>query len=730
MSLVPMILTNFTSGELSPRLSGRVDVAKYFNGCQTLENFLVHPHGGITRRSGMRYVGDAVSHDNASALLPFEDAHGQAWVLEFAANAAGQGQNQGQDPGVLRFFYQGGRVLEAGGGILELPTPYAAERLSELRAVQDGQELILTHPLVAPQVLSRTAEGGFALAALELTARPETWGEGNWPALCCLHEDRLVFAATKAQPFTLWFSRTSGHRDFRLCTREVPLSGWDDFEVADGSGDSRADGRAGDTFLLLGGDTFSQGSALCGDVYDAGGAASPRYYRYTGQRIITAQSGSLRATFRDQPSTTAEIESVRDASGALNAACWEEFAVGSRILADPGSDPLDDDGLEITLSAQQGGRICFLAPRDKLWIGATCGEWTVSGSSLGAPVTPGGVKADRQGTSGAAQAAACPAGHATLYVQRSGRKVREMAYRFESDAYTSRDLTLLSAHVAAPGLTQLAFAQEPDPVLFCVRADGVLLAMTYLPEQDVCAFSRIQTDGAVEAVCVVPSDAEGRDELWLVVRRSVPDPDSPESPEGEGGQPLTRRFIETLEPVFSEDAESASEAFFLDAGLSYSGEPVTELTGLAHLAGRRVQVLADGAVLPERTVSADGSIALPRAASRVHAGLGYASVLRPMRLEFSGARGSSQTRTKRITEVSVRLYRSLGGKVGPDTLHLEPLLYRTSADLMDGPPALFSGDKAVRFPQGWGTDGVLTVVQDQPLPLTVLLVAPTLAINE
>lgn len=709
MSLVPMILTNFTSGELSPRLSGRVDVAKYFNGCQTLENFLVHPHGGVTRRSGMRYVADAASHGARSMLAPFEDAQGRAWVLEFAGVAEAQG--------VVRFFYDGGRVLDAGGGILELTTPYAAERLSELHVVQDRQELILTHPEVAPQVLSRTAGGGFALAALSLTAQPGAWGEGNWPALSCLHEDRLVFAATPDEPFTLWFSRTSGHQDFRLCTREVPLTGWDDFEIADGSGDSRADGRAGDTFLLLGGDTFSQGSALCGD--DPNG--DPRYYRYTGQRIITAPSGSLRATFRDQPATTAEIESVRGADGALNASFWEEFQVGDRIDADPGSDPLDDDALEITLSAQQGGRICFLAPRDKLWIGATCGEWTVSGSSLGAPVTPGGVKADRQGTSGAAQTCACPAGHATLFVQRSGRKVREMAYRFESDAYTSRDLTLLSAHVAAPGLTQLAFAQEPDPVLFCVRADGVLVAMTYLPEQDVCAFSRIVTDGAVEAVCVVSNDAQGRDELWLVVRRSVP---------GENGQPLTRRFIETLDPAFSEDAESASEAFFLDAGLSYVGEPVTELTGLSHLAGREVQVLADGAVLPGRTVSPDGAIALPRAASQVHAGLAYTSVLRPMRLEFAGARGSSQTRTKRITEVAVRLYRSLGGKVGPDSLHLEPLLYRTSADLMDGPPALFTGDKAVRFPQGWGTEGVLTVVQDQPLPMTVLLVAPTLAINE
>lgn len=261
-------------------------------------------------------------------------------------------------------------------------------------------------------------------------------------------------------------------------------------------------------------------------------------------------------------------------------------------------------------------------------------------------------------------------------------------------------------------------------MLFCVRADGLLVAMTYLPEQDVCAFARILTDGVVEAVAAVPSDASGRDELWLVVRRSVPDPENP------GGEPLTRRFIETLDPAFSEDAQSAAEAFFLDAGLSYDGEPVSQLTGLGHLAGRRVQVLADGAVLPERVVAPDGSIQLERAASVVHAGLAYTSVLTPMRLEFAGARGSAQTRTKRITEVSLRLHRSLGGKVGPDRTRLEPLLYRTSADPMDGPPALFSGDKAVRFPQGWAPDGVLCVVQDQPLPLTVLLVAPTLAINE
>lgn len=425
-------------------------------------------------------------------------------------------------------------------------------------------------------------------------------------------------------------------------------------------------------------------------------------------------------TLAATPAATSEIESVRDASGALRTAFWEMFAIGDRIVAEPGDDPLDDDAVEITLSAQRGGRICFLAPRDKLWIGASSGEWTVSGSSLNTPVTPGGIKANREGTFGASKVPPCQAGPAILYVQRSGKKVREMAYRLESDAYTSRDITLLAAHLGEAGITQLAYVQEPDPMLYCVRADGVLLAMTYLPEQDVCAFARIVTNGAVEAACAVFNQSLYRDELWLVVRRNVTI----------NGQSVGRRFIETLEPGFPETAQDTSAAFFVDAGMSYSGPAVRELTGLAHLAGSKVQILADGAVLPEQTVAPDGSIRLDREASQVHAGLGYASVLRPMRLEFAGSRGSAQTRSKRIIEVGVRLYRTLGGKVGPDLTRLEPLLYRSSADKMDGPPALFTGDKSVRFPQGWSTDGVLTLVQDQPLPMTLLLMAPTLALNE
>lgn len=708
MSLVPVLLTNFTSGELSPRLAGRVDVSKYFNGCQSLVNFLAQPHGGVARRGGMRFVARSASPEGRSLLAPFEDASGAAWVLEFSQDAKGEGQ--------LRFFTGGGLALGADGEPLRLATPYDESRLDGLRWVQDAGELLLCHPELAPRALSRT-ETGFALAELEFTGAPEVWGEGNWPALCCLHEDRLVLAATPKQPYTLWFSRTAAHRDFRLATREVPLDDWDDYEITDGNGDSLSDGRPGDTVLLLAGDGFRKNDAVSGVMPDG----TLCYYRYAGARAVKAGlSSSLRMTLAQTPTASGEIESVRDAAGELRADCWEQFAVGQRIKADAGDDPLDDDAVEITLSAPRGGRIRFLAPRDRLWIGASGGEWTVSGSSLNTPVTPGGVKANREGTIGAAEGEPCQAGPAILFVQRSGKKVREMAYRLDSDAYASRDLTLLAAHLGEPGITQLAYVQEPDPVLYCVRADGLLLAMSYLPEQEVCAFSRLETDGAVEAVCAVFNQERCRDELWLVVRRAaVVD-----------GQRVERRCIETLEPPLGEGDQGVAEAFYVDCGLSYAGEPVSQLAGLEHLSGRSVQVLADGAPQPERLVAPDGSIRLDCPAARVHAGLGFASLLRPMRLEFSGSRGSAQTRTKRVTEVSLRLYRSLGGQVGPDLARLEPLLYRSSADPMDGPPALFTGDKRVRFPQGWSTEGLLTVVQDQPLPMTVLLMAATMALNE
>ena len=698
MALQTQLITNFTSGELSPRLEGRVDLARYYNGCRELKNFIVHPHGGASRRGGFRLAAEAGNPAKPSLLLAFEFNAEQAYVLEFFEDAAGNGK--------MRVFQEGGLVLDGSGAVYVLDSPYAQADFARLRHVQSNDTLFLVHPDHPPRTLTRTDHAAWSFAEIAFTGTPEAWGPGNQPTAVCFFEQRLVLAATPGEPNTLWFSRAGDFFDLRTATREVPLDGWRDVEIAD-NGQNATDGRAGNRFTLYAGDaSFQGGSALKGR--DPSGAEI-RYYRYKGALTRLAATADLTVTFTDDTPAAAQIESVHDASGALRAAFWEEFAPGERIPAPTGQGPEEDDGIEVTLAAAQANAIEFLAPKSRLWVGTAGAEWTLGGEGGGA-VTPLSIKASLEGVAGAARVRPEAVGQATLFVQRQGRKLRELTYRFESDGLASRDLTLLAEHLTRGGITALAYAQEPDSVLFCVRADGTLLALTYEPDQDVIAWSRMDTAGSFEALACVPG--AGRDQLWAVVRRLV-----------DGAE---KRFVEVLDPGLTPERDAA-HGFFVDCGLTYEGEPAARVTGLAHLAGETVQVLADGAVLPPRQVDEGGGIDLDRPASVVHAGLGYQSALTTMRLETG--QGESQTRKKRVTQVAVRFYRTLGGSLGAPDGPVETMHFRASGGAMDRAPELWSGDRVVKFPQGSNTDGLVRITADQPLPMTVLLVSPVVAVQ-
>jgi hypothetical protein len=699
MSIATPSLTNFTAGEISPRLYGRVDLAKYFNGCSRLENMIVHPHGGATRRSGLRFIAEAAGSTGASLLIPFEFNAEQTYLLELAESGG---------RGVLRVFKDRGQVLGEDGEPVEVESPYMGAELSRLRHVQSNDTLILTHPEHPPRTLTRLDHHEWVFAEIEFTSPPEQWAEGNQPTLACFFEDRLVLAATPQQPSTLWFSRTKEYYDFRTRTREVPLEDWGDWLIRDVSNEVR-DGRTGDKFLLLDGDSFESDCVVKGAT--AGG--EKRYYRYTGVKVLVASGEDLEVVFADTPGTS-QIESVHDAGGSLRADCWEEYTLGQRIKAPDGGEPLDEDAFELTLSASQANVIEFLVPRSRLWVGTMSGEWSVGGPSTSEPISPASAKANREGTAGAARVQPALAGASTLFIQRAGRKLREMDSRAGSGGFASTDATLLAEHITDPGLVGLAYAQEPDSVVYALRSDGVLLALTYQPDQEVRAWSRIITCGAVEDMACVYDSETRQDLLWVVVRREV---------KGEN-----RRFIEVLDPIF-EGGDTAG-AFFVDSGLSYEGEPVRVLSGLGHLAGAEVVALADGLVISGLKVSADGELDLGREAGRVHAGLAYDSALSPLALEGGSSRGTAQGKTRRIVEVLVRFHNTLGGKVGGDEIGLDPVLYLTTSDPLGGALSPFSGDKRVLFPKGWTSDGQLVVVQDQPLPLSVLMIVSKITINE
>jgi hypothetical protein len=695
MSIATPPLTSFTAGELSPRLEGRVDLAKYFNGCRTLLNFHVHPHGGISRRCGFRFVGHAMDHDAPGLLIPFEFNPDQTYILEF-------GEQDGTPK--MRVFADHGLVQGADDRPFELDVPYAASELERLRYVQSNDVLVLVHKDHPPRTLTRRGHAQWELAEMEFLGRPEAWGEGNYPACCCFFEQRLVLAATPEQPGTIWFSRTGHMHDFRLRTCEAPMEAWRD-RVVSGTGT----GAYAEKFTVRAGGLFDAGSGVRGRSTDGGDC----YYRYRGGRIYAPDSANMEVTFVETPGSTARyIETVHGPDGLLREEFWELVMPGDRIVSEAGQEPLDDDAMEITLAGREGNNIEFLVPRARLWVGTSGGEWTVGSSDSGV-LTPSCVKADHQGSCGSQGARPETVGCEALFIQRSGSKVRGMGYRDESDAYASRDLTLLSEHIAGPGLTQLAYAQEPDSVVYALRKDGALACLTMEPDEDVVAWSRLQTDGQITAIACVHHGPSRRDELWVLVRRE------------RAGQSVCN--VEYLE---ARTDMGAASAFFVDSGLTHAGEPARTLCGLDHLAGRVVTVLADGAVHPEVTVDTDGSITLEREASVIHAGLPFESVVQPMRLEAGSNRGTAQTKRKRIVRVAVRFHDTLGGGIGPAPDNLEPVYFRSPADRMDNPPELWAGDKRVLFPKGWNRDGVLTVVQRQPLPMTVLMIVPEVVVNE
>ena len=152
----------------------------------------------------------------------------------------------------------------------------------------------------------------------------------------------------------------------------------------------------------------------------------------------------------------------------------------------------------------------------------------------------------------------------------------------------------------------------------------------------------------------------------------------------------------------------------------------TVITGLWHLEGQTVSALADGAEV-ENLLVTDGSITLPVAAARAQIGLPYTSTLATQRIDAGATDGTAQGKTKRYHQIVMRLYASLGGKVGPDATNTDYILYRSLSDYMDETPPILTGDTdKFPYPGGYETDGRIWVLADQPLPLTVVAMYPRL----
>ena len=181
----------------------------------------------------------------------------------------------------------------------------------------------------------------------------------------------------------------------------------------------------------------------------------------------------------------------------------------------------------------------------------------------------------------------------------------------------------------------------------------------------------------------------------------------------------TVRHVEFLKPI--EFGTDVADAFFLDSGLTYDSTATSTITGLNHLEGEVVSVLADGSTHPDKTVSG-GAISLDRSASKVHVGFGFRSTVETLRLEAGAEDGIAQGKIKRIHGITVRFFNTVGAEMWPNTGGLDRLPFRDSSMAMDEAVPLFNGDKEISFPAGYENDARVVVRQSQPLPMTVLAI--------
>jgi hypothetical protein len=367
-----------------------------------------------------------------------------------------------------------------------------------------------------------------------------------------------------------------------------------------------------------------------------------------------------------------------------------------------------DMSISLTIASGEINDIRWMVPDRKLIAGTAGGEFIIGELTNGDPIGPGNVKVELQSSFGSRSIVPVKNGGQTLFVQRNGRRVREIGYNFSSDAFEANDATVLSEHITFSGVIDMDFQQDPYSIVWMTKTDGALVGFTWDNEQNVKSWHRHPTDGLVESVAVIPSPTLDRDEVWMSVKRTIDGVDY--------------RYIEYMERPWQR-GDALSSMFYVDSGLTYNGAAATVISGLDHLEGETVDILADGSPHPQRVVTS-GTVTLQREASVVNIGLPVPCKVKSMRMEAGSQDGTAQGKTKRIHKLVLRFLDSLGGEVGPAPDMLELLEFRTPRDQMNQPVPLFTGDKVITWPHAYDLDGYFYYQNTQPVAVTLVAVMP------
>jgi hypothetical protein len=808
--------SSFTGGEWSPSLYSRTDLAKYGTANRTMRNFYPHPHGGASNRAGFEFIHETKTSSKTSRLVPFQFSVAQGYFIEFgnlyvrfykddgvivsaktitaASNATpivvtsvAHGFANGNTvtvSGVLgntaangtwiianktndTFELVGsvGNAAYTSGGtataIVEVVTPYLEADLPLLKFEQSADILYIAHPSYAPAKLSRSSHTAWTYTTITFGASIAAptglsmSGTGRFYVVTAISEGvESVPSAEEegAAAQTLSWSSVSGATEYNVYERK--------------NGVYLFVGRAGSTSFDVPATYELDGDSSPPEAQNPLGSSNnyPGCVAFNDQRLLFARTNTQPQTF------------------------WGSV-VGDFENLNTSSPIQDDDSFEFTINSGQVNEIRWMAALTDLIIGTSGSEWKLTAGGNSDAITPTSAKLVRQSRWGVAHTQPIIIGDSILFVDGSSQKVRDLYYALARDGYEGSDLTILAQHLfEVETITEWAYAQHPDSIIWAVRSDGVLCGLTYQKEHQVFGWHHHDTQGTFESVATI-KEADGTFSTYVIVKRTI--------------NSQTKRYVEKLHLRDFTDIEGA---FFVDAGLTYDGSvsasltpgaganvsgsnavtftagsaifaagdaatnreihyrfidedgiyqsakarivgftsttvvtadimipfpslaviasgdwrlSVDTLTGLSHLEGMDVVMLADGNVIADKTV-ASGSVTLDNPASIIHVGLGYTCDLETLGFDFPTQAGTMQDKIRYIESIIIRLANTRACNVGPDEDHLDALAFRDQEDLGEA-TGLFSGDREVSLDPGDPREGrtFVRVLDTEPLPCTV-----------
>lgn len=665
-------------GEISPLLWARADQPRYQTGAREMLNFVPMPQGGATRRPGTRFLGTALHA--SGRLVPFVFSATQGRMLEFGDKT-------------MRVWLPDGSLVAKDGAPLSVETPYAAADLDGVRYAQSADVIFFVHENYSPRKLSRYADDDWRWS--EPTFQPSIAA----PAISkidLIGSTESTAAAVELKYVVTAVDEETGQESAISNVGTIsakPLSSTYYPRISWGAVESAAYYRV---YKYKGGVYGFIGRATAGTSFDdqnigADTEDTPPEYEnpfegegnYPSQVFFHQQRLGFAAT-RNKP-ITVWLSKTAD---------FENFSSST--------PPKDDDAIDVTMAGKQANRIVWLQPdRSALCIGTEGSEWTLEPSE-GVVLTPKNSSFQLQTSNGGdGTVAAISVGGSVLYVQRGSGAVREFAYNYSADKYLGEDLTILARHVLQDvEIRAWAYQQEPYSVLWCVLSDGSLAGLTYMKEQQVIGWHRHGTAGEFLDIASIPGTPD--DQLWVLVKRDE------------------SIFVERLDTFF--DSSDLSEAYYLDSSLYYQGEPVTQLSGLGHLAGRGVQVFADGGTIDGLTVSESGTLELARPAQSILIGLTYVPRLVLNLPEIETQSGSSIMHNRKVSRVRMRVYRSMSFLAGLQGELLRPIIDRniTAGKMLVKPFFSEATDLVLDAAGGWTDESPLVVEIESPTPLTIL----------